>query len=509
MEAKVIESIRIDAISPAKGNRRIDKASLKELSESIKTHGVMSPVLVRPVNGKYELVYGERRLHAAKDVGLSEIPAIVREMTDVEALEARIIENLQRKDVHPLDEADNYRVLHETHGYAAEDIAAKVGKSKAYVYGRMKLCSLTPSARKAFMDGKLLPSVAELIARIPVPKLQDEATEYLGHTNRPWTFRDAADLIQRRFMLRLRDAGFSKTDPDLVLEAGACSKCPKRTGNQRELFSDVKSADVCTDPVCYRKKLDAHWELVKSRAEQKGDKILSEGEAKKVFYGTSINRASGYVDMKEQCWDDTKVRTYAQLLRKVPLAKVYARDQAGNIRELIEEKTARKALKEAGHDFAKKGDNTGSFDQAERKRRKLNQLRKKAAQQAISAMVTAAQKKEPEPGFWRMLVLVAVGAIHKMSVKHVVARWGLSDCVDREWGGSREKRLADKLKKFDAAQARGLLLELFLEEQLEYMYDGKYPEALKQAAAYFRVDLQKSEAALLEESKTRTGRRKK
>ncbi len=261
-----ITTLPVASIASAKHNRRIDKDSLNEFAESIKTHGVLSPVLVRPMNGAHELVFGERRLRAAKSLGLETIPALVREMTDVEAIEARIIENLQRADVHPLEEGDSYRLLCEEHGYAVDDVAAKVGKSKAYVYSRMKLCALEESSRKAFLEDKLSASVALLVARMPTAKLQKKATAKLLRGNRegePFSYRDAARMLQDEFMLRLADAPFSKTDAELVPSAGACSACPKRTGSQPELFPDVKSADVCTDPTCYRGKRDAFWATLK------------------------------------------------------------------------------------------------------------------------------------------------------------------------------------------------------------------------------------------------------
>src|SRR5690349_14605367 len=131
--------IALDKIVPSKTNPRKQwvENGLKELSESIKASGVLQPILLRPLNGsgKFEIIAGERRFRAAKLAELPELPAIVRKMGDQEAMELQIVENLQREDVHPLDEANGYRALLDLKGedkkpvHTAASIAAKVGKS--------------------------------------------------------------------------------------------------------------------------------------------------------------------------------------------------------------------------------------------------------------------------------------------------------------------------------------------------------------------------------------------
>ena len=148
------------------------------MTESVKKHGVLQPPLVRPSpdgGGQFELVAGERRWRAAQAAGLVEMMTICRPLSDREALEIQVIENLQRADLHPLEEAEGYERLLTEHEYTAATIADKVGKSATYVYARLKLCALTSANRKLFYDCKLNPSTALLLARIPVPELQDEA----------------------------------------------------------------------------------------------------------------------------------------------------------------------------------------------------------------------------------------------------------------------------------------------------------------------------------------------
>jgi ParB/RepB/Spo0J family partition protein len=163
------QSIPLPDIIRSKSNPRktFDAAKLTELAASVKEHGVLQPILVRP-NGKagtYELVAGERRFRAAQEAGLTEIPALVRELTDTQVLEIQVIENLQRDDLHPLEEADGYRQL-MAKKYDVARIAERIGRSVKYVYDRMKLAGLVDEARKIFLDGKITAGHAILLARL-------------------------------------------------------------------------------------------------------------------------------------------------------------------------------------------------------------------------------------------------------------------------------------------------------------------------------------------------------
>jgi ParB/RepB/Spo0J family partition protein len=270
------ENIRESPSNPRKTFLEVD-----ELAEDLKLHGMLQPVLVRPVGGEdgghYELVFGARRLRAAKKAKLGQVPAMVRILDDREVLELQIVENSQRSDVHPLEEAEGYERLHTKHGLSVEELAHKVGKSKAAVYARMKLLALCPEARKAFYAGLLTPSTALYIARIPHADLQKAALEEATHKQFDGVLpsaREVARFIQDRYMLHLADAPFETANAVLVPKAGSCSACPKRTGSQPELFSDVKSDDVCTDPKCWEAKRVASWAGKAELLEAKGVKVV-------------------------------------------------------------------------------------------------------------------------------------------------------------------------------------------------------------------------------------------
>jgi ParB family chromosome partitioning protein len=146
-----VHHIRVDHISPNPDQPRLtfDEESLIELASSIKEHGVLQPVLVRPFGeGGYQLIAGERRWRATKIAGLEDIPAIVEDIDDEAALEIAIIENLQREDLSPLDEAVIYERMTSKHGYSLRRLAQKLGKDKGYVENRLRLYDAPPEIQE-------------------------------------------------------------------------------------------------------------------------------------------------------------------------------------------------------------------------------------------------------------------------------------------------------------------------------------------------------------------------
>jgi ParB/RepB/Spo0J family partition protein len=318
-----MKNIHLGHIKPSKTNPRkhFDKNALGQLSESIKKQGMLSPILVRKLSsGDYEIVAGERRYRAAKLAGLKEIPAIVRDLTDTEALEVQVVENLQREDVHPLEEAEGYEQLIRRSGYkTADDIAAKIGKSRSYVYSRMNLCALLPECRKMFYEGKLSASTALLIARMPADQQEPAAKDIIGESDNFWvdgpmSYREAKELIEGEYMLNLSDAVFDTKDPDLVKSAGNCEECLKRTGNEPDLFSDIQRTDVCTDPECFKTKKSRWKEKVLNDAEEKGKTVLSLGECEKIFTDYGYMKSNKYISLRDTCYDDIPAhRTYKEI----------------------------------------------------------------------------------------------------------------------------------------------------------------------------------------------------
>jgi len=335
-----------------------EKAELAELAESIAAHGVLQPIVVRAVTeeaarDKFEIIAGERRYLGAQRAGLSDIPALVGAWNDEQVLEVQLIENLQRVDLHPLQEAEGYEQLMKLHGHHADELGDKVGKSKGYVYARLKLLALGKDGRKSFYDGKLNASTALLLARIPDAELQKKALKEITTPKKNWggsegeqmSVREAAKHIQTEYMLRLSSAGFKTEDATLLPAAGACGPCPKRTGNQPELFGDVKGADVCTDVACFRAKIAAHAARVVAEAEKTGQKVLTGNAAKEVArYGVENHNLQGYVRLDAKDYSTTGgSRTYRQTLGKDFVPTLLQDPESGKMIEVAAERDVDKA----------------------------------------------------------------------------------------------------------------------------------------------------------------------
>jgi ParB family transcriptional regulator, chromosome partitioning protein len=139
-----IRTVALSSISPSalQPRKEFGREALQELVDSIRQHGIIQPLIVRPVNGRHELIAGERRWRAAQEAGLTEVPVIVRYATDLEVLELSLIENLQRQDLNAIEEAQGYARLASEFGLRQEDIAVKVGRSRAAVANAMRLLDL-------------------------------------------------------------------------------------------------------------------------------------------------------------------------------------------------------------------------------------------------------------------------------------------------------------------------------------------------------------------------------
>lgn len=344
-----VQEVFLDELEGAPGNRAL--GDLEELAESVRVLGVLQPVLVRPHpkdDVRYEVVAGHRRVEAARRAGLQKVPALVRELDDRQALEVRLVENLQRKDLEPVEEAEGYRELIEHHGHTAESIAARVHKSRSYVFGRLKVLDLAEPLRRRLQAGELELSQALLVARVSGAKRQAEAFDFLaGHR---WSYREAARMLRERFMLELAGAPFDPDDAALVPKAGACGACPKRTGNQPGLFEDVGSADVCTDASCFRAKVDAAAARAEEAHKAAGGKVLGKRKGAELFRWDG--RLAGYgegakwveVDKPDQAFGR---KTLRKLLGEALPIPVLARDQEGRAHVLVERKEAIAAARAA------------------------------------------------------------------------------------------------------------------------------------------------------------------
>lgn len=165
--------VRMIRPNPAQPRQRIDEADLAELTSSVREHGVLQPLLLRPAPPGYELVAGERRWRAALAAGLERVPALVREADGGQQLAWALIENLQRLDLNPLDSAEAIRHLAEEAGLSHEEIAARLGRSRAAVTNTLRLLQLGPAAKAAVRDGRISEGHARALLSAPAER-QDE-----------------------------------------------------------------------------------------------------------------------------------------------------------------------------------------------------------------------------------------------------------------------------------------------------------------------------------------------
>lgn len=164
--------------NPEQPRRHFDPEELQALAESIGEHGILQPLAVRAVeNGFYQIIAGERRWRAARMAGLSQVPVVVIEADDKTVMELALVENLQRQDLNPMEEAEGYRVLMEEYAMTQEEAARRVGKSRPAVSNALRLLSLPEDVRQMVIDGALSAGHARAVLSLPSEKLQKAAAQ--------------------------------------------------------------------------------------------------------------------------------------------------------------------------------------------------------------------------------------------------------------------------------------------------------------------------------------------
>ena len=170
---ETIQEVAVERLSPSpfQPRRKAQEEGLAELVESVKTHGILQPLVARRKAGQLELIAGERRLEAAKRAGLKQVPVVLREATDREMLELALVENLQREDISPMDAAEAYRRLMQEFELTQEQVAERVGKSRSAVANSLRLLSLPEQIRESLRSGMIDEGHGKVLAGIPQEKL--------------------------------------------------------------------------------------------------------------------------------------------------------------------------------------------------------------------------------------------------------------------------------------------------------------------------------------------------
>lgn len=370
--------------SPTNPRRVFPPDYIAELASSISAKGIISPLLVRstddlpaPVGHQYELIAGECRLRAAEQVGLKEVPVLVRDdLSPNDVLELQLIENLQRRELSVLEEAESYGALLalEDGGrkrHSLESLASAISKSTHYIRERLNLLRLPAAAKDALIGGELTFSVARLLATIPSPSLREKALDEVLHPTyeeEPLTARKAAAWIREHFMTELKKVPFDRSCPDLVpveydamgqrVKGGACSDCPWLSGNLPQHAEDHPGSgnpDLCMHPGCLSEKLAASWEESRMEALKAGKRVLSDEESANEVssYESGLAWNSKYVLLSatvppaELADPAEKLPTWKKLLSKVSVKPevVVMRDRNHRPLECVLKREALAAIK--------------------------------------------------------------------------------------------------------------------------------------------------------------------
>ena len=277
-----------------KSNPRTDFGDIDELAASIKEKGVIEPVVVKETDGKYELVSGERRVRAAKAAGLKEVPATVYKGDDNDVEEVKLIENIQRKDLNPVEEGEAFQAYLSNTKASIETLAQKISKPKIYVERRIALLSLTEQVKKALFEGKIALGHALLIARLKTDKEQASLLKRI--VREKMSVSEAERSLQYEdTTVRLEYAQFDKA---------GCKGCMHNGGEQAMLFeSGSKIKGICLDKKCFFKKQKVHNQKVVRKLQKQGIKVLSQ---EKVMQIKKRERVS--------TWDDD----YKKIMKKLP-----------------------------------------------------------------------------------------------------------------------------------------------------------------------------------------------
>lgn len=459
MSVQVVE-IPVDKCDPSPWQPRthFDENYLNELAESIKLRGVIQPITVRLINGRYQIVVGECRWRSSHKAGKKTVPAMVREMSDADAAEIALIENLQRADLDILEEAQGYASalrLKDDKGeprYTPDSLAQRINKSPHHVGQYLSLLTLPAEAINALRAGEISFSVARLLARVPGDKMKARAVEAVLHPQfeeEALNARQTEELLSREFMRKLAGAPFDQNDANLVpivkkdgvrCMGGACADCPFKTGNNPEEFGVAPAGsghqgsrvgargvqpDICTHLECFGAKADAAWEEEKSAALKAGKRVLSQEDADKLFpYHNSgeLHVFSNYVELSAQLPreilvdpNQKRVPSWKKALSgaEVQPEVMVVRDPKGRARELVDRRQAEAALKLAAKKdgaapIIKAGARSGSgMSDEEKKQREKKKLDMAIAHLVMTELANEIQRRGLVGGFWRALRGVA------------------------------------------------------------------------------------------------------
>jgi ParB family chromosome partitioning protein len=481
-------NLPLNVLSESTTNPRhiFEDAALKELAASIRVQGILSPLLVRPLTEQsFEIVAGARRYRAAQMAEAATVPVRIVNLTDAEALEAQLIENLQRRDVHPMEEAQGFRALLalEEPTYSIEQVAAKVGKTPASCASRLRLTELVPVVVEAFYREEIGVGHALLLAKLQ-PDKQEAALaacfkeEWSGGDRKAKRLllpvRNLQFWIEHNILLILKQAPFNKRDAQLIPAAGSCVDCPKRTGHNKLLFADVRE-DACTDPTCYAAKLEAH---IQKQIAAKPELVQISTAYGQQQEGSKIVTRSKYVEIRPDK-PDTPEKA------KWPEYKTCKYTTEAIVSDGIDKGELRKVCTQADcpihHPKKQSAKADASFKAEQDKRRRVEALANATGMRVLQTIAAAV----PVRLMKRDLLFIAEQMLPLLDDKRqeMVAR---SRGIKAKEGESAPKLLAAFVRKADESALGKLIVETVILLSARTQSDGG--KVLSAAAQIYKVD---------------------
>lgn len=333
-----------------------DSDEFRELVDSVARFGVLQPPLARPYHGPkkaitHELVYGHRRTRAAEMAGLTEIEVDVARLSDPEVIEIALHENHQRRDVDPLREGEALKRLRDEFHVPVEELAARTGLTRSFVYRRLRLAELPSFVLKMLRENEIAYGVAMQLARLRDVERQRLAAEQTRSWGLGHNIGGTREMLEREFLLDLKLAGWKLDDATLVPEAGACSSCPNRAKNQQDLFGEVaRGADLCTDSRCFERKRVAYAARAIALARDKGHDVV-DGKAAERFFKHGRVDETAWLDLDQLAYElnEERHRKWRKVLAPVldELSVTVVPDAAGVLHHLVGRKEAIAKAREA------------------------------------------------------------------------------------------------------------------------------------------------------------------
>lgn len=235
-------TLKIDEVIPNPNQPRkvFEEKALEELTESIKEFGILQPIIVRKTDEKHEIVAGERRYRAAKEAGLTEVPVIIKNISEADAEKISLIENIQREDLNPIEEALGYKNIMENYSLTQEALSEAIGKSRSYISNSIRLLNLDERVIKMLQDGLLTSSHGRLLLKIKSP--DEQFKKALKIVEEGSSVKETVVIVQRRKKKTTRDEYLSHIE-DKLMEALGTKVLLKGTGKRKKVEIEYYNDD--------------------------------------------------------------------------------------------------------------------------------------------------------------------------------------------------------------------------------------------------------------------------